>query len=89
MKTGNGTRNWEDRDGVRPAPANNEHEASEGGRGGMYGIDFLLDLVTSSLRRGIQRGEISKLGWLMGFVEHAIWADSLYSLYLYGQSPEA
>jgi hypothetical protein len=50
--------------------------------GGSYGIDFLLYLVTSSLVRGIQMGEISKLGWLMGFVEHAIWADSLYFLNL-------
>jgi hypothetical protein len=36
---------------VRPAPANNEHAASEGGGGEIYGIDFLLDLVTSSLMR--------------------------------------
>jgi hypothetical protein len=35
-----------------------------------FGIDFLLDLVTWSLMRGVQMGEISKLGWLMGFVEH-------------------
>jgi hypothetical protein len=27
--------------------------------------------------RGIQMGEISKLGWLMGFVEHAIRISSL------------
>jgi hypothetical protein len=32
-----------------------------GGEGGIYGIDFLLDLVTSSVMRGIQMGEISKL----------------------------
>jgi hypothetical protein len=63
---------------VRPAPANNKHEASEGGRGESYGIDFLLDLVTSSLMRGIQMGEICKLRWLMGFVGHAIWADSFF-----------
>jgi hypothetical protein len=23
-------------------------------------------------------GEMSKLGWLIGLVKHAIWADSLY-----------
>jgi hypothetical protein len=34
-------------------------------RGEIYGIDFLLDLVTSSLMRGILMGEISKLGWLL------------------------
>jgi hypothetical protein len=27
-------------------------------------------------------GEISGLGWLIGFVEPTIWADSLYFLYL-------
>jgi hypothetical protein len=27
-------------------------------------------------------GEISKLGWLMGLIEHAMWANSLYFLYL-------
>jgi hypothetical protein len=27
-------------------------------------------------------GEISKLGWLIGLVEDAIWADSFYFLYL-------
>jgi hypothetical protein len=37
---------------------------------------FFVDLFTSSLRRGIQMGEISKLGWLIGFTEHAMWADS-------------
>jgi hypothetical protein len=26
--------------------------------------------------------EISKLDWLIGLVKHAIWADSLYFLYL-------
>jgi hypothetical protein len=34
-------------------------------------------LVTSSLIRGIQIGEISKLGWLIGFVKHAIRAEFL------------
>jgi hypothetical protein len=31
---------------------------------------------------GIQMGEKSKLGWLIGLTEHAIWAASLYFLYL-------
>jgi hypothetical protein len=26
---------------------------------------------------GIQIGEMSKLGWLIGLVKHAIWADFL------------
>jgi hypothetical protein len=42
----------------------------------------LYELVTSSLIRGIQMGEISRLGWLIGLVKHAIWVDSLYFLYL-------
>jgi hypothetical protein len=41
----------------------------------------LLDLVTSSLKCATQMGEISKLGWLIKFVKHATWADSLYFLY--------
>jgi hypothetical protein len=39
--------------------------------------DLLCGLVTSLLIRGIQMGEMSKLGWLTGLVKHAIWADSL------------
>jgi hypothetical protein len=31
---------------------------------------------------GLQIGEKSKLGWLIGLFKHAIWADSLYFLYL-------
>jgi hypothetical protein len=31
---------------------------------------------------GIQIGEISKLGWLTGLVKQAMWANSLYFLYL-------
>jgi hypothetical protein len=34
----------------------------------------LLELVASSPISRIQRGEISKLGWLMGSVKHTIWA---------------
>jgi hypothetical protein len=40
------------------------------------------EMMTSSLIRGIQMGEMSKLGWLIGFVKHAICADSLYFQYL-------
>jgi hypothetical protein len=42
--------------------------------------ELLCELETLLLMRGIQIGEMSKLGWLIGLVEHAIWADSLYSL---------
>jgi hypothetical protein len=45
-------------------------------------IDLLFELATSFLIRGIQMREMSKLGWLIGFVEHAIWTDSLYFLHL-------
>jgi hypothetical protein len=31
---------------------------------------------------GIQMGEMSKLGWIIGLIEQAIWAASLYFLYL-------
>jgi hypothetical protein len=34
--------------------------------------DLLCELVTSLLMRGIQKGEMSKPGWLIGLVEHAI-----------------
>jgi hypothetical protein len=44
--------------------------------------DLSSELLTSWLIKGIQMGEISKLGLLIGLVEHAIWADSLYVLYL-------
>jgi hypothetical protein len=44
--------------------------------------DHLCELVASLLIRGIQMGETSKLGWLVGLVKHAIWADSLHFLYL-------
>jgi hypothetical protein len=35
-----------------------------------------LELDTSLLMRGIQMGEMSRLGWLFGLTGHAIWADS-------------
>jgi hypothetical protein len=43
--------------------------------------DLLCELETSLLMRGVQIGEMSRLGWLI-VVKHAIWADSLYFLYL-------
>jgi hypothetical protein len=43
---------------------------------------LLCELETSLLMRGIQIVEMSKLGWLIGLVMHAIWADSLYFLNL-------
>jgi hypothetical protein len=42
----------------------------------------IFELETSLLMRGIQIGEMSKLGWLIGLVKHAIWVNSLYFLYL-------
>jgi hypothetical protein len=33
------------------------------------------------LIRGIQMGEMSKLGWQIELVEHATWADYLHFLY--------
>jgi hypothetical protein len=44
--------------------------------------DLLCELETSLLMREIQIGEMSELGWLIRLVKHAIWADSLYVLYL-------
>jgi hypothetical protein len=44
--------------------------------------DLLCELLTSLLITGIQMGEVSKLGWQIGLFKHAIWADSLYFLYL-------
>jgi hypothetical protein len=34
--------------------------------------DLLCELETSLLIRGIQIGEMSKLGWLIGLIKHAI-----------------
>jgi hypothetical protein len=39
-------------------------------------------MVTALLIKGIQMGEVTKLRWLIGLVEHAIRADSLYFPYL-------
>jgi hypothetical protein len=43
----------------------------------LHHTDLLCELETSLLKRGM-----SKLGWLIGFVKHAIWPDSLNFLYL-------
>jgi hypothetical protein len=42
----------------------------------------LYDLVTSLLIREIHMGEVSKLGWLIRLVKHAMWTDSWYFLCL-------
>jgi hypothetical protein len=39
--------------------------------------DLLCELEISLLMRGIQTGEVSKLGWLIRVVKHAIGAASL------------
>jgi hypothetical protein len=38
-------------------------------------------LVNSLLIRGEQIREISRLGWLMGILQHDMWAAFLYFLY--------
>jgi hypothetical protein len=48
----------------------------------LHHTDLHFVLVTSLLIKGIQMGEMSKLGWLIGLVVHAIWADSFYFLCL-------
>jgi hypothetical protein len=45
--------------------------------------DVVCEMVTSLLIRGIRIGEMSKLGWWIGLVKHAIWASSLCFLYLF------
>jgi hypothetical protein len=39
-------------------------------------------LVALATIREVQKGEISRLGWLIGVFKHAILADSLYVLCL-------
>jgi hypothetical protein len=51
-------------------------------------MNLLCELVTSFMIWGIHMGDVSKLGWLIGLVEHAMWADSLYFLYLLFQFPK-
>jgi hypothetical protein len=45
--------------------------------------DLICESETSLLMRGIQIGGMSSLGWLIGLVTRAIWADSLCFLYLF------
>jgi hypothetical protein len=44
--------------------------------------DISCEMLTSLLIRQFQMGEMSELGRLVELVKHAIWADSLYFLYL-------
>jgi hypothetical protein len=37
--------------------------------------DIFCELVSSLVMRVIHLGEMSKLGWLIGFVAHATWTD--------------
>jgi hypothetical protein len=39
-------------------------------------------LLTSAVITGVQMGEMSKLGWLIGWSSRDMWADSLYFLYV-------
>jgi hypothetical protein len=48
----------------------------------VYDVDLLCELMTSLLITGIQMGKMSKLGWLIGLIKHAVCADSMYFLYL-------
>jgi hypothetical protein len=55
-----------------------------------YRIDLPCELVTSLMIKGSHMGEMSKLGWLIGLVKHAIWADSFISYTCcYFQFPES
>jgi hypothetical protein len=47
----------------------------------------VFDVVSSSLMKGIQMGEMFKLGWLIGSVKHAIWPD-ISGLCFYIQFPK-
>jgi hypothetical protein len=37
---------------------------------------------TSALMAGVQMGEMSRLGWLLGWSSRDMWVDSLYFLYV-------
>jgi hypothetical protein len=52
--------------------------------------NLLCKLLISLLIKGIQMGEMFKLGWMIGLVKHALWADSLHFLYYcYFQFPKS
>jgi hypothetical protein len=40
--------------------------------------DFLCELLTSLLIRGMQIWEMSKLGWLIGIITHATWTEIVF-----------
>jgi hypothetical protein len=40
------------------------------------------NFFTSAVIMGVQMGEMSKLGWLIGWSSRDMWADSLYFLYM-------
>jgi hypothetical protein len=42
-------------------------------------IYLACELVTSLMKRGIQMREVFKLDCLIGVVQHAMWADYLFS----------
>jgi hypothetical protein len=52
-----------------------------GGAEIIYDDDLLCDLMTSWMTTGIQMGEISKLGWLIGLLKHATQMFSLRPAY--------
>jgi hypothetical protein len=51
--------------------------------------DLPCDFLSSLMIRGIQTGEMSKLGWLVGLVKHAIWAHSISYTCCYFQFPKS
>jgi hypothetical protein len=52
--------------------------------------DFPCELLTSLPTRGLQMGEVSTLGWMIGLVKHAIWADSfIFYACCYFQFPKS
>jgi hypothetical protein len=48
----------------------------------LLGHSDIFELITSLLIRWIQMWEMSKLGWLIGLVKHALCPGSLYFLHL-------
>jgi hypothetical protein len=45
-------------------------------------LDGVLFFFTSAVITGVQMGEMSKLGWMVGWSSRDMWADSLYFLYV-------
>jgi hypothetical protein len=48
----------------------------------LSGHNDLFGSVNSSLISGIRIGKMSKLGWLIGLLKHAVQADSLLHIFL-------